>query len=354
MESYDGHRPLKEEMLDRDAALKLLASENESQRDMALGWLERNMGAGTTFMAGHLLNEETAVKLLESKEEWKRDLARVWLEKNPHSAGEAIIHRLREEGRKRKKKQRRLYWAVGIYCAALVGLLLVWLVKGLSTGTWSEFPWQLFQAFTWVGVFGSAGLASQFQKNATQVIAKFNDKRYIPELIEALSYKDKEVTSVALGALCTLLPTLAASDAELLSTEHRKALHGFLTPSSKEPALTRSILKALEQVGDERDLPVVRKLAASAGTNSRENEAVQTAIECLPFVEQRAESNRAASTLLRASASTPNSELLRPASESAESKPHTLLRPADSADSVPILNSPIIEVPQTIQSRSDS
>jgi hypothetical protein len=295
------------------------------------------------------LTRDDALELLKSKEAWKRDVAQTWLEKHKDTAGDAIVEQLRAEGRKRKKKQRILLWAVGLYCAALIGILGIWLLKGLTTGKWSEFPWQLFQAFTWIGILGSAGLASQFQKNATQVIAKLNDKRYIPDLVDALSYKDDEVTGAVLGALKSLLPTLTASDAELLSTDHRKALYGYLTPPVKDAALTRAILKALEQVGDERDLAPIRKLAERTPVNSRESETVQAAIECLPFVEQRAKSNRAASTLLRASASTPDSNLLRPSGENRESDTDILLRPTDSAQPSPIVFPADSEVPDSAQ-----
>lgn len=83
------------------------------------------------------------------------------------------------------------------------------------------------------------------------------------------------------------------------------------------------ILRALEQVGGADAVPVVRQLAAknsvcnpSTPRKRWKQEIRQAAQECLPFLEQRAEEERLARTLLRAadaSATTPDL-LLRPVS----------------------------------------
>ena len=284
-------------------------------------------------VARDLLDKESAVRLLESKEEWKREMARSWLEEHQESAGDLILTRLRQEAAKRKRKQRLVYWGFGIYGGVLVTVLLGWLGIGLMTGRWADFPWQLFQAFSYMGIFGSIGAASQFQRSATEVIAQFDDVRFVPDLVDALGYSDKHMNDVSRAALTNLLPRLTASDVELLNSEQRKLLHRWFTITNKEYAFLLAILKGLEQVGDERDLPTVRKLAETDAVNHRLKEVYEAARQCLPYVEQRAEQNRIASTLLRAASSDleDTGSLLRPASSSAGIDSNGLLRPADSA-----------------------
>jgi hypothetical protein len=82
-------------------------------------------------------------------------------------------------------------------------------------------------------------------------------------------------------------------------------------------------LRALEQVGDETALPVVEKLAKSAG----DTQVRFAAQECLPFLQQRADQVRVEQTLLRASGPGSSADvLLRPASNGAEAAPQQLLR----------------------------
>src|SRR5687767_4506444 len=206
------------------------------------------------------LDRETALKYIEGKDERKRAMGKSALERLGSEAGEFILHRLRREAAKRKRKLRFLYWGFGIYGAVLVTGLLIWIGLGVATGVWPNFPWQLFQAFSYMGIFGSIGAASQFQKSGVEVLAAFDDTRYVPELVDALSYGDKHLNDVARDALTNLLPRLTASDAEILGTEQRKVLHRWLTVGNKDFAFTLAILRALEQVGDERDLLALQKV----------------------------------------------------------------------------------------------
>ncbi len=307
-------------------------------------------------IATDLLDKETALKLLESKEEWKRNIARSWLEDHAESAGDLILSKLREEAARRKKKQRFVYWGFGIYGGVILTVFLVWLGIGIGTGRWADFLWQLFQAFSYMGIFGSIGAASQFQKSATEVIAQFDDVRYVPDLVDALAYSDKHMNGVAVAALTNLLPRLPASDSERLDSEQRKLLHRWLTIKNKESALVQAILKALEQIGDERDLPSVQKMAEREASTQREKTLREAARQCLPYVEQRAEKNRVANTLLRAAtASGPNMEsLLRPVASSPRTDYEDLLRPAESAASNTIVASPESTDSQVIELHNHS
>ena len=302
-----------------------------------------------------VIDRETALKYLENKDARKRAIGTAALARLGEDSGDLILGRLREESAKRKKKQRFVYWGFGIYGGVILTVLFVWLGIGIGTGRWGEFPWQLFQAFSYMGIFGSIGAASQFQKSATEVIARFDDIRYVPELVNALAFSDKHMSDVARAALTNLLPRLSASDSEILDTEQRKLLHRWLTIKNKESAFVQAILKALEQVGDERDLPAVQRMADREATTQREKTLRGAAQQCLPYVEQRAEQNRVANTLLRAATANESDtqSLLRPVSTAIGADPH-LLRPANGSQEItPILQAPGLhsgESPDQIQS----
>jgi hypothetical protein len=95
----------------------------------------------------------------------------------------------------------------------------------------------------------------------------------------------------------------------------------------KDRDLTLAILKAWEQVGDEKALPAVERLAAGTW-DSRVRAAADA---CLPALRQRAELARQRDTLLRpASAPGTGSEvLLRPAAGPGETSAALLLRPVE-------------------------
>ena len=281
-----------------------------------------------------LMSREEAIKGLESKDERVRNASLSALEQQGASAGSIIVERLKTEAAKRKRKRRMVYWGLGIYAAVVLIATGFWVSIGLTGDRWPEFPWQLFQMFSYMGVFGSVTAATQFQKSAVQLLATFDDSKYIPELVDAAGSQDKTMAELGSSALAKLLPRLNASDREILDTERRGVLHKALLSGSAKPDYRKAILAAMEQVGDERDLPAIKKLAERAGTTAREKEIQEAAKACLPYVELRAEQNRAAHTLLRAATeSGADAEaLLRPTSSPAEIDSGSLLRPMKTGE----------------------
>jgi hypothetical protein len=81
-----------------------------------------------------------------------------------------------------------------------------------------------------------------------------------------------------------------------------------------------AILRALQQVGDEKSLSVVERLIHGEGMAARYPELRAQAEETLPFLRQRIEQARASHTLLRASAA-------------GQAAPDTLLRAATATPS---------------------
>src|SRR5207247_827631 len=113
-------------------------------------------------------------------------------------------------------------------------------------------------------------------------------------------------------ALRRMIPQLRADQADLLTKDQKRALLMLLQTPYADFDMVLSILKALEQVGDESAMPAVEKLAAQSVTKVR-----RAAEECLHHLRLSAKRARQVQTLLRASC---GSNLIAP---------EALLRPAD-------------------------
>ena len=125
-----------------------------------------------------------------------------------------------------------------------------------------------------------------------------------------------------MGALTTLLPRMKATDAHLLTPTARNRIRDWLStmantvlghPCSDD--LRIAALKALEQVGDTDDIPVVTRLANMKTRTPAKARVKQAAIECLPMLREHCGEVETARTLLRAA----NAE---------DARPETLLRAA--------------------------
>ena len=182
---------------------------------------------------------------------------------------------------------------------------------------------------------------SKRARQATGDLAKVEDIAAVGSMIETLMYSEETSTALQVKeTLIRLLPQLRASDAHLFSNRQMAMLQTML----KLPAFTRgdllanpfkkiqaharlqlAILKAFEQIGDERVLSGVT-YAVSHGSN---REVKRAAAECLPFVQQRVELAKASKTLLRASGSgaADTSILVRPV-ESGSQAAEEMLRPS--------------------------
>ncbi|HSV75262.1 MAG TPA: hypothetical protein VLH79_16020 [Chthonomonadales bacterium] len=141
--------------------------------------------------------------------------------------------------------------------------------------------------------------------------------------------------ALAVERLTVLLPRLKASDAGLLTEKQRARLNRQIgkVRIDREAPLLLAMLKALEQVGDERSALVVRALTSKAGDGEAAARVRAAAREALPAVEQSAERWRNAAMLLRPAdaSATPDETLLRPASGAAADRAEErLLRPSAS------------------------
>jgi hypothetical protein len=231
---------------------------------------------------------------------------------------EKLLEQLSSEGRRRKRKRRVRRIALGVY----VSFILIMLVIKLATHARG---WNVpFINMFWI--FGGLGAASQLQKEGVRKLAKEPDKRAVGHFVEALDFGDKDVAKEAAEALIVILPQLRESDSHLLNDEQRSILYKQIRGGDTK--LILAILKALDQIGDEKALVFVEERASGANRRGDVRQIQEAAEACLPVLRARVEQERAAHTLLRATeAVEPDSAvLLRPAGGAGE--PSTdLLRP---------------------------
>ncbi len=167
-------------------------------------------------------------------------------------------------------------------------------------------------------------------RGSARRLATLDDPRAIAPLLEtyekSLFWKESEVKQT----LIRLLRNVKASDADIVGASGRKWLVRKLKGerwSSDSADLNIAILKALEQIGDASDVPVIERLAKSA----RHPDVRRAALECLPALMERTAPEQNRQTLLRPAIA--SCDLLRPAHGVAEPDPQTLLRPASPEES---------------------
>ena len=163
--------------------------------------------------------------------------------------------------------------------------------------------------------------------------------RGIGTLLEILhSSMMSEDTAAALAALTELLSQMKADDTRYLDAAQGERLHNVLRRNVEAKGKTAlwpdfcvATLKALEQIGDKPEIPLVEKLAEMNARSPDSQRIRDAAMQCLPLLKIRAGLVAEAKTLLRASKSE-NEEsgmLLRAATGPDDAKPDELLRPSD-------------------------
>jgi len=173
---------------------------------------------------------------------------------------------------------------------------------------------------------------------AVERLTRWHDVRAVGALVDIISLSDAKSCALARDALLELLPRMRASDAHLLNTQHRENLRVVLL--GQDIALIQAMLNAYQQIGDERDIPAVEGLLSGreATTRSRKDRSKSkvadnpdvrdAALECLAFLQAKAQQSRISQTLLRAAdqPGTVSAELLRPVASTVSTDPQQLLR----------------------------
>ncbi len=207
------------------------------------------------------------------------------------------------------------YTGVQTYAHLIDGDLPIGLLFGLLTvlGT------QLYR----LTLFGK-------HKALAKRLSQMDDVRFIGRLSELLGWPDADVQTLAIAALTRLLRRVKASDKVLHTAAQRANLYRYLTLShaGQYSDFLISTLKALEQVGDAAAVPYVVELANAQPNTAREQRVCDAAIDCLPYLQQRAKMSESSNILLRASSAgtTGPDDLVRAASPATATDPGQLLR----------------------------
>lgn len=184
-------------------------------------------------------------------------------------------------------------------------------------------------ALLMLGCFLLRGLSQWQRGKLSRTLAKYDNLRIVGALAQSLEIKDKRTVSAAATALIRLLPQMQSTDAERFTASQRACLHRAL--QGKNAELIHAILKSFEQIGGESDIPAVMRLA-QAQTGSKVAPGIQQAAnDCLEFLRQKIDNDKARQSLLRAAEreNSPATHLLRPAHGLEESqREEQLLRPS--------------------------
>lgn len=168
-----------------------------------------------------------------------------------------------------------------------------------------------------------------FQQGMSLALSRFEDLTLVGPLLVLYS-GISESKQLIEPTLIRLLPRFQATDAALLKTWQRERLYreldmcsSRLIGNSVNVELMIAILKALEQIGDEKALKHVEPLVIKA-KNPRVREAAQA---CLPFLQERVHQQRLGNILLRPSdTAIVSEELVRPVAYNNDNEPAQLLR----------------------------
>ncbi len=261
------------------------------------------------------IDPKLLTKLRSKKREIRQEAERQLSSLGPEAVP-ALLELLEKESANRTKRRRWGVVVVGLYVGALITVAATGHSENI--GAFGGMTSTLFALFA----------ATQIQKDAARVLAKYDDKRGVGRLAEALEYQDKAVTAEAEAALVRLLPGLLATDHGLLTPDQRRCLDRALVKHGKSE-LAMAILDAYEQVGDPDSVAVVERLAAGE-VRKASPAVIRRAADVLPAMRVRAEAVRAAQTLLRPVEEVGADMLLRPVEAGPTAPVETLVRPVDA------------------------
>jgi len=203
-----------------------------------------------------------------------------------------------------------------------------------------------------LGVYADAStLLTRIIQNTVRALIRLQDRQAIGPLVEALDIEDSPLRLLVAEALTGLLPHLHASDACLLTDSQRGRLYRVLqrcSETARRPGyrlapnrlraqqtstlveLTIAILKAMEQVGDEKALPYVERMASCPAYSPAMERVRRAAQDCLPFLQMLIAQTAAIQTLLRPSGApeAPHNLFLSPVLQS-DPLPDLLVRPVN-------------------------
>jgi len=237
-------------------------------------------------------------------------------------------------GAERESNQRRNLALIPILVAAQIALIIAFPYHPVTIYSY------IFTVFC-IALFGS--LFGLRYRKTTMALAQVDDIQMIGPLIDRLRTSNlvergvRRPRRVVRQALMRLLPRLQASDATRLTPLQKARLAqylGHLALLQRDKEFQIVILRALEQVGDAQAVPIVEKIIQRKPHWSAQEQVHAAAVECLPFLLQRAQEENSRQTLLRSTSGGDErgGQLLRPAEAVKEIDPHQLLRAEPSQE----------------------
>lgn len=233
-----------------------------------------------------------------------------------------------------KLKQARI--KLSLFLATILALpVIVWFLTGKNIILICSCVWQLIGLAMTVVLdwkVSKYALSNNIKKAIARKAKQGGDIEWLGVLLLILGDADTMVNTTIEESLLQILSSIKASDRNKIESSAMMTLIGAL--SSKWPKLALAILKALEQVGDERALPKVEAMFRELkGANGQTQRQLREAAEaCLPYLRQKAEIASQSRTLLRASSVSheeDESVLLRPSHSAGSTDSSELLRAAN-------------------------
>lgn len=189
----------------------------------------------------------------------------------------------------------------------------------------------------WVHLFSSIaafGVIAHFARICSRGLAKYHGPQTLGPILEASLEAGlffggwREIKQY----LTTQLLALKASDSHFLEPRHREELRRILSSDESFPLygritgrpLKKAILAAIEQIGDTKAIPTVKRMAEK----SADQEVKSAAHDCLVSLQERAKTEIAGMRLLRPAESVSSGVLLQPAKSNTE-EAEVLLRPEE-------------------------
>ncbi len=239
----------------------------------------------------------------------------------------------------RKIRRRKIkFWSAFAVCEGTIILIMFPLIAVLHN---SDMALSLMRVCLLVSIVALVCMLYTMQSPTDfdhEELTRAGGVRAIPSLIDSLSSGRTPSSRKGIyNVLTHLLPQMQATDANLLTARRRRMLNFLLKLESRpkwwsmehiELSFTLAILKAYEQVGDPKAVPVVRKLANMRARTPRQRTIKQAAAECLPLLQSHTVPLDQNQTLLRAAGQSKAAAevLLRPAAEAGNVPAEELLR----------------------------
>lgn len=241
----------------------------------------------------------------------------------------------------RRKRRNILRGVTGLLTSWAMLYVFLWLFENVGLNQGWMLPEGVIGPFLFASFLGSMALCAYFslpshrQQESLRELARCTDVSVIGPLVDMIREIQPRHTRTALRkTLAALAPRLKESDILLLTTSQRRKLHHLLHDAiiyDRDPAFAISLLKGLEQIGDEQTARAIGKAMTMAGRGEKWKRLRAAADDALAVINARLSRRKSPSVLLRpAEAVDADTNLLRPAGENGARTAESLLRAAAS------------------------